>query len=948
MSLFVPRTNYILRIAQIVLFLAVALQEARAQVPVWVIDSNWYYTPARDWVPIEPFVEMVYDPEVQFSWEEVQNDLVPFTTLEQVKLPSLWKGQIWGRLKIRNKLSTEAEWTFLMHVDEGEVYLEQANGTWDRRLMGANRPRSAWDALQHAPVFPSPYIIQLKLPAGTERQVYIRLQHRSLHPWFELRAMSRPNFLHESITMFVDNNWAQGLFHGMCWMMILFSLGSFALKKDRTYLYLALYILSVSIFLFFQMEMDKTFWVAEYPRFSRVLSNAALNGIVVFYSLLIIHFLHRDGWRPDIKKLIRLYFYAAFIGGTLTTFLLAVAPLDLYNLTTNVWLLFPLPLLGLLGLLYVCYHYLRSDNMLARFFAITNLCLFFGSIAYYYWSYTGLIAFREIESYLWPVWIMQAGFIFQMVALVISIGYQDLQVEREKVRLAEIDHVKSRFFANISHEFRTPLTLILGPIQEMKEKTTDLWWQDQLRLMQKNARRLLRLVNQILDLAKLDSGKAQLQLTPVEIIGFTKALTYSFQSLAEQKGIELDVENNTEKLELAIDREKIEQVLLNLLSNALKFTPSRGEIKVILKEAPNEVSITITNTGPGITPDHLPHLFERFYQADTPGYTTDQPSTGIGLALTKEWVQLHEGEITVASQVGEWTRFQIKLPRHLAGKELSLPLDQRLSPTPIEPIPQEEEVIRLEDQESNNLPSLLIVEDNPDIRNYIRQALQQEYLITEAVDGAAGVNVASETIPDLILTDVMMPKMDGFELCRRLKQQEATSHIPIIILTGKASRDSRLEGLATQADDFLAKPFDAEELRLRIRNLLHNRAQWRKRYDQPGLLDPSPIEIPSREQAFLQQAKIIIEENLGDENFTVEQLSTALALDRTQLFRKLRALTGQNPSRFIRTIRLKRARQLLEAKVGTAAEIGFMVGFSSPSYFSKCFKEEFGMTPGEV
>lgn len=919
------------------------------QTSVWEIDSLWYYTPSSSWTSMQDHVDLIYDPESQYTLEDIRSGAAIFQPPETANIPTLWSGQVWARLEVHNQLSTTAAWTFLMHVDEGEIYQQDKTGRWVAHLLGSNRPRSDWDALQHSPIFYSPYIVQLELPPQTKDFIYIRLHNRSLHRWFELKAMSRPNFLQESIAMFVDNNWAQGIFHGMCWMMFFFSLGIFLLKKDRTHLFLAMYILCVSVFLFFQMEMDKTFWIAEYPRLSRVLANAAINGIVIFYSLLIIHFLHRDGWRPDIRKLIRYYCYAAVASGALTTFLLAVAPLHLYKATTNVWLLFPLPLLGLLGLLYICYVYLRSDNMLARFFAITNLCLFFGSIAYYYWSYTGLIAFRDLETYLWPVWIMQAGYVLQMIALVLSIGYRDLQVEREKVRLAEMDYVKSRFFANISHEFRTPLTLILGPIQEMKTRTEDGWWQDQLKLMQKNAHRLLRLINQILDLAKLDSGKAQLEVSRIDLVSFTKALTFSFQSLAEQKGITLAVNIGSDQLPITLDREKIEQVLLNLLSNAVKFTPRQGEIQVELETRPESVIIRIANTGPGIDADHLPHLFERFYQADAPGYTTDQPSTGIGLALAKEWVQLHRGTITVESTPGELTRFQIVLPFTSRSETEDLLLETTTSLVdPAGSSVRENRPDPETGENGQNLPHLLIVEDNPDIRQYIRQALRDTYQVTEATDGAAGLELASSQIPDLILTDVMMPKMDGFELSRKLKQQEATSHIPIIILTGKASRDSRLEGLATQADDFLAKPFDGEELRLRVRNLLHNRALWRKRYDQPGLLDPSPIEIPSREQAFLQEAKNIIEEYLGDEHFSVEQLASSLALDRTQLFRKLRALTGQNPSRFIRTIRLKRARQLLEADAGTAAEIGFMVGFSSPSYFSKCFKEEFGMTPGEV
>lgn len=941
------RKSFRLRIFLTILLVSGCLPLFAESGDTWLIDSSWFYKNSNTWTSLTAYVDLVYDPKKEISFDALINGEIATKKLTDVPFPSLWEGQIWARLRIRNDLATPAAWTFLIHVDEAKMYLQRADGSWEQRLLGSNRPRSEWDARQHRPLFSSPYIVQTELATGATQEVIIQLSKRSIHPWFELKAMSRPNFLSESYSMFAQNYWTQGIFHGMCGMMFFFSMVIFILKRDRTYLYLSLYILCVSIYLFFQMELDKTWAIAEYPRLSRVLTNAALNGVTSFYALLVSEFLHRDGWRPDIKKLISYYFYAAAFGGLFTTTLLAVLPLETYNVTTNIWLLFPLPFFGLIGLLYICYHYLRSDNVLARIFAITNLCLFFGSIIFYYWSYTGMIAQRAIETYLWPIWIMQGGFVFQMIALILGIGYRDQQVEKEKVRLAEMDHLKSRFFANISHEFRTPLTLILGPIREMTTRTRDPWLQEQLGLMRNNARRLLKLINQILDLAKLDSGKAQLHLNRTDLVPLTRSLTYSFQSMAEQKGIQLKYNSSASALSLAFDVEKIEQVILNLLSNALKYTPEGGYIEVNLEEQRKWIQLKVKNSGPGITSDHLPHLFERFYQADQAGYTTDQPSTGIGLALSKEWVKLHGGEIEVVSRPHEITTFTVRLPKGLNGPEL----------TAIRPTPHLEEktvatartpeTLRPETEEER--PDLLIVEDNPDIRAYIRSCLGTKYQLVEAVDGQAGLQRATDTIPDLIITDVMMPKMDGFELCRQLKQQEATSHIPIIILTGKASRDSKLEGLATQADDFLAKPFDAEELRLRIHNLLQNRALWRKRFEQEAdPLAPSAVNIPSREQAFLQQARQIIEDHIDDESFSVEQLSSHLALDRTQLFRKLRALTGRNPSRFIRTIRLKRARQLLKADAGTAAEISFMVGFNSPSYFSKCFKEEFGVTPGEV
>ncbi|MCB0620678.1 MAG: response regulator [Saprospiraceae bacterium] len=499
------------------------------------------------------------------------------------------------------------------------------------------------------------------------------------------------------------------------------------------------------------------------------------------------------------------------------------------------------------------------------------------------------------------------------------------QLEYEKLK--ELDEMKSRFFANISHEFRTPLTLILGPVENLLSTQPEAAKAKEYQLIQRNAQRLLRLINQLLDLSKLDAGKMRLDLRFEDLLPIARGITYSFESLTDSKNVGLTFESSLENAFLYFDRDKLEQALTNLVSNAVKFTPEGGRIAVgvSLAETGDWLQIDVTDTGPGIPEGQLEHIFDRFFQG-AEATRTEAPGTGIGLALVKELVELHQGTISVVSRVGQGTRFTIRLP---FGKEQVLP--------------QHAEAEALDRDNT-----LLLVEDNPDMRAFIREILEPEYRIVEAADGQEGMEKALELIPDLIVSDVMMPEKDGLELCDTLKHDERTSHIPIILLTAKASIESRLAGLERGADDYLSKPFNREELLVRTRNLLELRQRLRARYAGARPLEPAEDKSLQIEDAFLQKIRAIVMERLSEPDFEIDRLAQIVGMSRSQLFRKVKALTGQSPSLFIRAIRLQYGKELLETTEMNVSEVAYEVGFSTPAYFSDAFTEAFGMRPSQL
>lgn len=532
----------------------------------------------------------------------------------------------------------------------------------------------------------------------------------------------------------------------------------------------------------------------------------------------------------------------------------------------------------------------------------------------------------------------------KLMHLRMDIRAQKLEMEKAH----EVESLKSRFFTNISHEFRTPLTLILVPLVDLIKTGRQKDWPqilEQFQLMKRSAERLLRLVNQVIDFNKIESGKLPINKKEIDLVQFTKDIVETFTPMAADKHITLEFGSNRVNCYALVDPDKIDVVIFNLLSNAFKFTPAHGEISVTVKQAAaSHVEIFVKDTGPGIPVEHRDHIFDRFYHVDHP-ISQERQGAGIGLSLSKELIELHDGEIAVQNEKVSGACFCVRLPigeipMHDYGERSDVSLKK---------MKQAEDGNDEIDAEISaaELPVVLIVEDDSDLRNYLRSELQTIYSILTAADGQAGLQLALEKIPDLIVSDIMMFKMDGIELCKRLKTNDLTSHIPLLLLTARSSEADHLAGLETGADDYISKPFSLEILKTRIRNLLESRRIMRERFSREVHVMPKDIVITSLDEQFLERAIKTVEAALSDQSFDVQAFSHKMGLSRAQLFRKLKALTSETPLGFIQTIRLKRAAQLLAESQMNIAAVCFEVGFNYPSHFAKLFHAKFGFSPKE-
>jgi len=533
------------------------------------------------------------------------------------------------------------------------------------------------------------------------------------------------------------------------------------------------------------------------------------------------------------------------------------------------------------------------------------------------------------------------------------------ELEQKNLQIMEMDQMKTRFFNNISHEFRTPLTLILSPLENMAAEKESLKPEPkQIDRMHRNALRLLGLINQLMDLSKLDAGSLKLELSEGDLVKEVKSIVTGFVPLAERKDIKFRYMLPEKPIKTFYDADKLEKILSNLLSNAFKFTPEEGTIDCKLeylekteKKKTSEARITVKDSGKGIPPEQFEKIFDRFYQVEE---QKEGGGTGIGLSLTRELVDLLHGNISVESKPEKGSCFTVTFPvgkDHLKKNEFVMlkPGDKQDRVLIPELMEEEERAIleEFDEEEEDGKPILLVVEDNADVRAHIYENLNAEFHILEAADGEEGLKKAIEKIPDLVVTDLMMPWKDGVEMTKELKTNEYTSHIPVIMLTAKANVESKIEGLETGADDYITKPFNIDELKARITNLIEQRKKLRERFSQEVKLEPKDIAITSADVKFLDRAIAIIEDHMGDFEFDAATFQEEMNMSRSQLFRKLRALTDQSATEFIRSIRLKRAANLIEQGFGNVAEVTYEVGFNNLSYFAKCFKEVYGVSPSE-
>lgn len=555
----------------------------------------------------------------------------------------------------------------------------------------------------------------------------------------------------------------------------------------------------------------------------------------------------------------------------------------------------------------------------------------------------------------------------ELKRLNVELGEKNEELKRLNEEVLELTHSRLVFFTNISHELRTPLTLIADPVEMLLEDTGIKGKsRELLKMVQRNALALQQLVSNILDFRKIQNGKMELKLYRFDIVKTLTTWVGDFQLTAERKQIRLhlDVDDLKGSHEMIADQEKISRIVFNLLSNALKYTPAGGEIFVSLKDEGANLRLDVKDTGKGISQDEADKIFERFFQAKGAA-----SGTGIGLALVKSFVELHHGEARVESEPGKGSDFIVVIPREQEGDSQVIHNDADIVDNSVKASASDsknvvdESVLQYIDDgdrsrgkvqqlvsENTNRPTVLVIDDNTDIRQYERTLLQDEYIVLEAADGKEGLSVAIKEVPDLVICDVMMPVMDGLEFTKQLKTNTATSHIPVIMLTAKNLEEHRAEGYEHGADSYITKPFHSKVLLARIENLLRQRQLLKNLYQgtKEAEKEISESHLEDRDKQFLKQLQAIIQKNLSDSEFGVEDMGQQIGLSRVQLYRKVKAMTGSSVVDLLRKARLAKARRLLETRSMSVSEVAYEVGFSAPSYFTKCFKEEYGMLPGDV
>lgn len=546
-----------------------------------------------------------------------------------------------------------------------------------------------------------------------------------------------------------------------------------------------------------------------------------------------------------------------------------------------------------------------------------------------------------------------------------------VEIEQQKGQLADqadklqvLDQLKSRFFANLSHEFRTPLTLIVGPLQQAlagNYGTLEPVMKRQMHLMLQQGRYLLQLINQLLDLAKLESGRMEVEREVYDLLPLLRAWIRSFSSLAEQKQITLQCVTRNPSLTVYCDRDKIGKIVNNLVGNAIKFAPERGWVHIDLQTHQEGektwLVLQVQDNGAGIPEEHIPHIFDRFYQAEDANLS-GVAGTGIGLALCKELAELLGGTLKAESTPGNGSIFTLRIPAQPVQEEPFVEINDHVALWNQEHEPDKGQHIALQDgsahesladpvpqEHSAKRARLLVVEDHPDVRAFIKDCLAQDYEVLEASHGEEGLAMAREHLPDLIISDVRMPRMDGFALCQAIKKDETVNHIPVILLTARASDQSKVDGLRGGADAYLNKPFHVDALQAQVEGLIQTRKVLRNRFSREVTLQPTDITVPAADAVLLEQVQSVIETHMADANFSSEQLAYEVGLSLRQLNRKLNDLIEMPSSHLIRTMRLERSAQLLAQQAGTVSEIAYAVGFNSPSYFARLFREHFGVLP---
>ncbi len=866
----------------------------------------------------------------------------------------------WQRFQLNNRMGKELKIALPVASFQADLYTKINDGKWERHTTGTGVAWSLRDGLKRIPAF------LISIPPGDNLTVYKRMYWNFI--------ASQPDSIMASFSFtdkLIEHNYAKDESHDMNAIQDTFLLGMFILSmvinfyfflvvREKEFLYFTLFLLLASISAL--CSLNHVF-LREEPQlilYLYIIANS-LSGFMLIQ--FVRYFLKTFQRFPRWDKYLIIFNVVQVVVILFSSFASAAFQINLAKLShvseNTIKLVYYSSLIATLS------FYIRDKEKTTRWMLVAlSPVLILGFI-----SYAAAVAFGlyyprlgapDISGYTSKFnsaafFILILSF-FWMMAFFTWVLFQRFSNLRKKVEhQLSLDHLKSRFFANISHEFRTPLTLIIGPIEDLLQDKNAQKFKESLLYIHRNSKRLLQLINQLLDVSRLEVGNYEINTNREDIIPFVKQIAHSFSSMAHRKNILLKIEVDprlqddlrNELFVFYFDEDIFEKILYNLLSNAFKFTPDGGHIIVSICRAENNLlELKVEDNGAGITSEKLPFIFDRFYQADN-SYKRQYEGTGIGLALVKELVELHHGTITVKSALNNQTAFSCYFPFN--KKIISKNAGHKSQANP--------NTISFEETENNEAeenatdiskPAVLVVEDQQDVRKYICDKLSETYAVMEASNGKEGLESAKQHIPDLVISDVMMPQMDGFELCKLLKTDDLTSHIPVILLTARAEDVDKLTGLETGADAYLIKPFNAKELLIRVHNLVELRNKLRKRFSGKLIVKPSEITVTSQDSQFMQRLLETVEKHMDDEKFSVEALGREFGMSPSQINRKLKAIINQSTAAFIRSVRMERAMELLKNDQATIAEVAYETGFTEPAYFSRVFKNHFGYPPSEV
>ena len=871
----------------------------------------------------------------------------------------------WIRFNLENTDAISKDWVLVWNnamVEKLDFYLsDSANANFshtEQRLYTTKKLKKLYEESPH---------YEFTLSPKSSKTLYIKLSNKR-GSFSRIELFSAPAFVNERY----DNFASQGIINGLVFFrfFLVLILGFFIIKDPIFKAYSFQIITKTAAFFSLQNILGPIF--TNNPSWAVIINFLGINTTVIGSCVVVFYAL-------DVKRFPKWMSYVLcfFIGFTLLINIVNIFDYQWYWLKAGVWG-------GTVSAVFIFILYAYAIFKKSPINAPYSIPFILGILSYFL---VNLRLLTGVEIKL-AFTISLILFLAEILVFVLFLGRIYRKSERNKViaeqdsnfnleqnkRLQEIDTLKTTFFTNISHELRTPLTLVASPIQDLiaKYPTEAL-----LPIMHRNAQRLLTLINQLLDISKLEAGQMKVEVSEGNISKYLKTLTSSFISLAESKQIDFQFIQNQNDVVAYFDKDKLDKIITNLLSNAFKFTPEGGKVIVKVEYSPTPalprwegvtlapsqrgrvgvgwggVQIEVSDTGLGIEEAHLAQIFDRFYQIDGK-QNRNYEGTGIGLALVKELMDVLKGNITVNSEKNVGTTFKLNLPiDYDTWKENTAPPAPRRGATNSSPTGEftKGELAKTPPLWAggllpDNANILLVVDDNADIRAYVRSIFEDSYQIIEAINGKDGIQKAQETVPNLIISDLMMPEMDGFAFCKYLKTNETTSHIPIVMLTAKANVESRIEGLELGADDYLIKPFNTQEIRVRVKNLLEKQENLRHYFTKNNLeITTESAEINPLEVAFFKKAKAVLEDHLSDSTYDVEQFGQDMNMSGSQLRRKLKALTDQTTVEFIRNFRLERASQLLVNK--NVSEVAFGVGFESLSYFTKSFQEKFGVSPSE-